>query len=196
MRIPNSTHTSRPWRIHEIAPDFAVEDVWALPTHGGPDEFPRLVRLVASSDPSRTPSSSVAGLLWSARWKLGAVLGWDGPGTGVDGRVRSLRDRLPADLRGATGPEFAGLPFRPVYLTGDEFVAETANRTVHAAMHVGWVPDGAGGHRGQLAVLVKPNGPLGAGYLKAIAPLRERIVYPAMMRRLERGWRASATAPS
>ena len=29
-------------------------------------------------------------------------------------------------------------------------------------MHIGWVPDGAGGYRGQMAVLVKPNGLLGA----------------------------------
>ena len=35
MRLPNTAHTQRPWRIHAIAPDFAVEDVWALPTPGG-----------------------------------------------------------------------------------------------------------------------------------------------------------------
>lgn len=28
-------------------------------------------------------------------------------------------------------------------------------------MHVGWVPDGSGGYRGQMAVLVEPNGLLG-----------------------------------
>ena len=44
MRLPNSAHTSRPWRIHELARDFRLEDVWALPTPGGPADFPRLVR--------------------------------------------------------------------------------------------------------------------------------------------------------
>jgi hypothetical protein len=43
MRLPNTAHTSRPWRIHELTPDFRLEDVWALPTPGGPDDFPRLV---------------------------------------------------------------------------------------------------------------------------------------------------------
>ena len=57
-------------------------------------------------------------------------------------------------------------------------------------MHVGWVPDGSGGFRGQMAVLVKPNGRLGAGYMAAIRPFRHRIVYPAMLRRMERGWGA------
>jgi len=37
MMLPDTAHTSRPWRIHEIAADFRLEDVWALPTPGGPD---------------------------------------------------------------------------------------------------------------------------------------------------------------
>jgi hypothetical protein len=28
MRLPNSAHTSRPWRIHELTRDFRLEDVW------------------------------------------------------------------------------------------------------------------------------------------------------------------------
>lgn len=32
MKLPNSAHTSRPCRIHEVTPGFRVEDVWALPT--------------------------------------------------------------------------------------------------------------------------------------------------------------------
>lgn len=43
MRLPNSEHTARPWRIHELTTDFNLEDVWDLPTPGGPDELPRLV---------------------------------------------------------------------------------------------------------------------------------------------------------
>jgi hypothetical protein len=40
MRLPDAAHTSRPWRIHELTPDFRIEDVWALPTPGGPGDFP------------------------------------------------------------------------------------------------------------------------------------------------------------
>jgi len=36
-----------------MAPDFRVEDVWALPTVGGPDDFPRLVALMESFDPAQ-----------------------------------------------------------------------------------------------------------------------------------------------
>ena len=56
-------------------------------------------------------------------------------------------------------------------------------------MHLGWVPDGSGGYRGQMAVLVKPNGHLGTVYLAAIRPFRRLIVYPAAIRQIERQWR-------
>lgn len=36
------------------------------------------------------------------------------------------------------------------------------------------------------------DGPLGAVYLAAIKPFRHLIVYPALMRWIERGWRADA----
>ncbi|MFD1082347.1 DUF2867 domain-containing protein [Micromonospora andamanensis] len=43
---------------------------------------------------------------------------------------------------------------------------------------MGRVPDESGGYRGQLAVLVKPNGVLGAAYLTAIKPFRRLFVNP------------------
>jgi hypothetical protein len=192
MTLPTSAHTSQPWRIHELTRDFRLEDVWALPTPGGPDEFPRLVRALASGDPSQG-ASRAARALWAIRWRLGALLGWDDPDAGLGSRVPTLRDRLPADLRDApSGPDFGALPFTPIYLLDDEWAAEIANRTMHGVMHLGWVPDGTGGHRGQMAVLVKPNGLLGTAYMAAIRPFRHRVVYPPAMRQIERSWRASA----
>jgi Protein of unknown function (DUF2867) len=152
MKLPNKAHTSRPWRIHEITPDFRLYDVWALPTPGGPDDLPRLVQQFAVGDTADNPSW-FARTLFAIRSKLGALLGWDDPDSGVGSRVQTLRDRLPVDLRaGPSGPEFDTLPFTSVYLTDNEWAAEMANRTVHAVMHIGWVPDDAGGYRGQMAV--------------------------------------------
>jgi hypothetical protein len=91
-----------------------------------------------------------------------------------------------------SGPSFDALPFTSLYLLDDEWAAEIANRTMHGVMHMGWVPDGTGGYRGEMAVLVKPNGMLGTGYMAAIGPFRHLIVYPAMMRQIEREWRARA----
>jgi Protein of unknown function (DUF2867) len=192
VRLPSTAHTSRPWRIHEFTRDFRLEDVWALPTPGGPDDFARLVAGIASGDLSPR-SSRAASTLWAIRWKVGELLGWDGPDAGVGSRVQTLRDRLPADLReGPSGPDFAALPFTSLYLLGDEFAAEIANRTVHGVLHLGWVPDRTCGYRGQMAVLVKPNGLLGTWYMAAIKPFRHLIVYPQMMQQIERAWRAHA----
>ena len=195
MRLPTTAHTSRPWRIHELTADFRLEDVWALPTPGGPRDFPRLVQLMASGDPSQGSSRAVR-TLWAIRWKVGDLLGWDGPDTGLGSRVQTLRDRLPADLRDTPGPDFDALPFTSLYLLENEFAAEVANRTVHGVLHLGWVKDGTGGYRGQMAVLVKPNGLLGTVYMAAIAPFRHRIVYPPMIREIGREWRARTGDPT
>ena len=194
MKLPDTAHTSRPWRIKELTPDFRLEDVWALPTPGGPDDFPRLVELAASLDPSQSSSRAVS-TLFALRWKIGELLGWEGPDTGIGYRVPTLRDRLPADLRDVpTGPDFDALPFTPLYLLEDEFAAEIANKTMHGVMHLGWVPDGSGGYRGQMAVLVKPNGTFGAAYMAAIRPFRHLLVYPGAMREFGRSWRARGAA--
>jgi len=191
--LDTAEHTARPWRIHEIAKDFRVLDVWALPTPGGPDDFPRLVRLMATFDPAET--SAVARALFAIRWALGRLFGLDSNGTGLGTRVRSVRDRLPSDLAD-TPSDFDGHLFTPLYVTRDELALEIANQTVHGIMHVGWVPDGMGGHRGQMAILVKPNGVLGTAYLTAIAPVRHLIVYPLMMRDIGRAWRESVAGAS
>ncbi|MGI8723111.1 MAG: DUF2867 domain-containing protein [Geodermatophilaceae bacterium] len=195
MRLPSTAHTSRPWRIHELTADFRLEDVWALPTPGGPDDFPRLVQGIASFiDPAQSPSRA-SRTLWAIRLKLGEMFGWDAPDAGLDSMVSTLRDRLPADLREA--PADADLRrLTPLYQLDDEWAAEIANRTVHGVLHLGWVRDHTGSYRGQMAVLVKPNGLLGTAYMAAIKPLRHLIVYPAMMRNIERNWRASARDPT
>ena len=89
MRLPSTAHTLRPWLVHQLAPDFHLEDVWALPTPGGPHELPRLVSTVFSSEfPHGAPR--VVRALWQVRWTLGALLGWDDEDTGVGTGVRSL----------------------------------------------------------------------------------------------------------
>ena len=193
MRLPTTAHTSQPWRIHELTRDFRLEDVWDLPGTGGSDDFQRLVEGFASADPSQSSSRA----LFAIRWRIGELLGWDGPGAGLGSRVPTLRERMPADLRdAASGPAFKALPFTSLYLTEDEFAAEIANRTMHGLMHIGRVGDATGGSRVQMAVLVKPNGLLGTGYMAAITPFRRLIVYPTMLRGIERELRAGAGEPT
>lgn len=187
MKLPNTEHTSRPWRIHELTRDFRLEDVWALPTPGGPDDFPLVVRGATSSDPSQG-SSRIGRSLFALRWKLGELFGWDDPDADVDPTLPTLRDRMPADLLEATGPDFAAAPFKTLYVIDDEFAAEIVNQLVHGVMHLAWVPDGNGGWRSQMAVYAKPNGLVGSAYMAAIMPFRRLLVYPLMIRDIGRRW--------
>ena len=196
MKLPDTAHTSRPWRIHELTPDFRLEDVWALPVDAGPDDLPELVETLA--DVLRTGGSSPAvRSLVAIRLKLGTLLGLDADDTGVGARVPTLRDRLPADLRDApSGPTPPGVPFSALYLTDDEWAAEIANRTMHGVVHLGLVPDESGAIRAQMAVLVKPNGLIGQAYMALIKPFRYLLVYPALLRGLGRAWQARPARPN
>jgi Protein of unknown function (DUF2867) len=198
-RLPRAAHTARPWRVHELTEDFDLEDVWELPTPGGPDDLARVVQQFAVRGTDGVPA--VLRALFAVRWKLGELFGWDKPDSGVGERVDSLRERLPADLlEGPRGPDLRSVPgreaadgpavFSSVYQTHDEWLAELSNKTVHALMHIGWVADDSGsGYHAQMAVLVKPNGRLGKAYMAAIRPFRHVLVYPLLLRWIGRKWR-------
>ena len=184
--------------ISEVAPDFKLLDVWALPAEGGREEFGSLLELMASFDPAAAESALVRAL-FSVRLRVGGLLGWD------DARPRpipgctetTLRVRLPQHLRdSARTPAVGGAlnaaagGFVPRYRTDDEWAAEISNATVHGILHLAWVEEGGGRYRGQLGVYVKARGRLGDAYLRLIEPFRHLIVYPALMRQIGRAWQA------
>ena len=188
-RIPAAEFLDRPWRIHEFLHGFEVEDVWSVDAVGTLADFPHVVDLVASNDTSASGSRAVR-WLFAIRWKLGEWFGWDDEDEGLGGRVPTLRDRLPDELRGTVDPaRFAALPFTALYELPDEFAAEIANKTMHGVLHLGAVPAGEDGSvTVQLSVLVRTNGVFGRAYMAMIKPFRHAIVYPAMFRELEHRW--------
>jgi Protein of unknown function (DUF2867) len=199
MRLPKAEHERHPWVISRIAPDFDLLDAWALPVHGGADDFQAVVETLTSMDPSHSRSRA-SSFLFAVRFKLGEWFGWD-EGTNtlpIPGCAEtSLRDRLPPELRGsADSSEIHGAmgdaagAFVPVYRTDDEWAAEISNNTVHGVLQLGWVPQPDGGFHAQLGVYVKPRGRLGALYLRFIGPFRHLVVYPALMKQVERAWEA------
>jgi hypothetical protein len=193
MRLANSEHDSPAWRIREVAPDFRLEDAWALPAQGGAEDFASLLEVVSSLDPTAAESRATRALV-SIRYRIGGWLGWDDPDRDLpipENAETTLSARLPEDLRGSTaGLRLRSKDFTPLYRTDVEWAAEISNRTVHAVMHLAWVERGEGRYRGQMGVYVKPRGRFGTAYMAAIAPFRHRIVYPALMREIDRGWKA------
>ena len=201
-RLSSSVHECHPWRIHEIVPDFTLEDVWALPVQGGAEDFSTVLEMATSLDPADAESRATR-FLWELRDQLGRWFGLGRihvrAGVGADAAKEelaipgtdetSLAGRLPDDLRGtAANVDFGSLPFSPLYRTDKEAAAEISNRTVHGVAHFAWVDQGGGRYQGQMAVYVKPRGPLGYGYMALIKPFRYLIVYPALMRQFERAW--------
>lgn len=206
MKLPKAEHESRPWRIHDVVPDFRLEDVWALPTPGGPDDFQRLLDLMGSFDPSDADSRA-ARFLWAFRDRLGAWLDLGEISSAVEGREvgelpipgtgeTSLIDRLPADLRGTGDQSFIAVPFVPLYRADREAAAEISNKTVHGVVHLSWVEGDDGRYEGRMAVYVKPRGLFGRGYMALIKPFRYQVVYPALMRSLAKAWKAQEPAGS
>ena len=190
MRIPNEQHLVLDLRIHEIVPDFRLEDAWMLPgIEGTAADFERAVRMTLDLDPVHS-SRGPARFLWQARDVLGRWLNLGEvtePAAGAP--EHTLRHRLPADLRGTVdGVRYDHLPFVPLYRTDTEYAAEVANATVHGVMHLAWVRQDDDTYRGQMAVYVRPRGWFGHAYMTFIKPFRYLIVYPAMERNLAREW--------
>jgi hypothetical protein len=196
-RLPDTEHTGRPWRIHELTPDFRIEDVWAYRTPGaGPDDFPAMLHALRAAG-GLDENPLVVRMLFAVRWKLGALFGWDEPGQGLEGRVETLCDRLPPDLRqDAAGDPVPNTPFTMVYELADECAIELANKPGHDICHLGWVPTDDGEYELRMAALVRPNGVLGRLYMAAIKPFRYLIVYPALTEQWERAWRDRAKYPA
>jgi hypothetical protein len=198
MRLPNDVLRTQNWIIDDIVSDFDVEDVWALPVEGGADDFAAVVELQQALDfPASAPLP--VRVLWGIRDLLGRAFGlgristsadsagaWPPvPGTGEP----SLLGRVPEDLREeSAASQFADKPFRPLYRTDAELAEEISNRTVYGVMHLAWTNQGNGRYRAQMTVYVKPRGAFGKAYLALIKPFRHAIIYPALMRSLERAW--------
>ncbi|GAA2669142.1 MULTISPECIES: DUF2867 domain-containing protein [Actinosynnema] len=184
-RLPDNAYSAMPWRIREVTDDFHVHDVWRVSTPGaGPDDFPAMHAAMRRTGGVEKQKGLVK-LLFTIRWKLGALLRLDDRPAGA-----SLATRLPAALTATTTPQHAQPPFTPLYDLPTEAASEIVNRSVHAVMHLGWVPSTTSAdHELRLTVLVKTRGRLGRAYLSLIGPFRHTIVYPALTRRWERAWR-------
>jgi hypothetical protein len=202
MKRLKAEHERRPLRIHELVPDFTLEDVWALPVRGDAEGFGEFLEFIGGFDPSETENRP-ARFLWGLRDRLGrwfdlgeissSVDGNGDGGLAIPGSTQtSLRERLPADLQGSSaGFEFDALPFVPLYRTEREAAAEVSNKTVHGVAHFAWVKRGDGRYQGQMAVYVKPRGAFGRAYMTAIKPFRYLVVYPALMREIGHSWSTS-----
>jgi hypothetical protein len=184
-------HRARPWRVHALAHDFSIEDVWTFDLgRRAPSDVREFLHCFWA-----VFHDFEKGWLSRTRLRVGRALRWDDhefalpiPGcteTSVSARLDD-RDRAKS-LAPADAPSPVATPIvKTVYVFAGEALFEFSNDTVHALLHVA-LADAA---HASLTVYVRLRGVFSRLYMAAIWPARHLLLYPAMIRSLESRWRA------
>ena len=102
-------------------------------------------------------------VLWRVRDRLGSWFGLGRISAPIDSDSDDAAGKLPIP---AADVDFGSTPFAPLWCRADR---RAAGRSVRS-----------------------PRGLFGKGYMALIKPFRYWVVYPAMMRQIERAWNARA----
>jgi len=186
MRLDPSEFRARALRAHALLHDVPLEDAWAVPLSGGgavrtiEDVRATMVKGVAAAP------AVVQGLFW-LRTRAGALFGWDHQRAVWS--AESYTDRLsPADrAKSLVAPGTPDGHFRLLYQFEDEQLSELRNSTVHAFLSLSIRP-APGGYLAYLGVFVRPVSRFTGLYMAAIKPFRRLIVYPALIRAMQKAW--------
>jgi hypothetical protein len=186
LRIDPGEFRARPLRVHALLQDVQLEDVWSVPLVGG--GAGRTVEDVRSAMlRGREEAPVVVRALFGLRNRIGALLGWDQPRPAWSGD--SYANRLSAEdrARSLVAPGTPDGSFRVLYRFEDEQLTELRNATVHAFVSLSIRPT-PGGYQAYAGVFVHPVHRFTRLYMAAIAPFRHWIVYPAIIRSIQRTW--------
>jgi hypothetical protein len=187
MKADRRAYERGGWRALDLTRDFRLEDEFDLRARPPKDvsEF-----MVCFWDCFRALSD---GVLAETRLRVGRALGWDDHDftlpiagcdeTSVDRRLTD--DDRKENLAAAEAPSPVPSPIvKTVYVFRDEALYEFSNDTIHGLLHV-CVHDG----KATLAVYVKHRGVASRLYMASIWPARHALIYPSMIRKVERAWR-------
>ena len=185
MRAPRAEYLSLRLRAHELLHDVPLYDVSVVDLPGG--GAGRSVADIRALDAATAPSH-ITNALYGVRHVLGRVFGWDRvlmrPEESLLSRM-SERDRRDSEITPGT-PDGQ---FLLLYQFPNEALSETRNATVHGYVCTA-LERTATGYRLYWGVYVLPVSWLTQPYLIAIEPFRRFLLYPAMLRRIGRAWRA------
>ena len=186
MRAAQQQYRARPLRVHALLHDVALEDVWAIPlSGGGAGRTVQDLRAVMVAGLEAAPA--VVQGLFRLRGRIGTLFGWDHQRPAWS--AESYADRLsPADrARSLVAPGTPDGRFRILYRFEDEQLSELRNATVHAFVSLSIRPT-PGGYLAYLGVFVQPVHRFTRLYMRAIAPFRRLVVYPAVIRKMQSAW--------
>jgi hypothetical protein len=186
MRIDSGEFRARPLRVHALLHDVPLEDVWAIRlAGGGVGRTIQDVRTVFTAGVEAAPP--VIKGLFRLRRRIGALLGWDQqrPAWTAESYAHRLSPADRAQSIAAPGTPDGRLSL--LYRFENEQLSELRNATVHAfsSLSIGHTP---GGYLVYWAIYVQPVHRFTRLYMKAIAPSRRLVVYPAIIRKAQSAW--------
>jgi hypothetical protein len=187
MRVSPDEWIRLELRIHGLTRGVPLHDVWCVDLPGGPRGL-ALADLQGILAERLVGSSPAVRFLFSLRRALGRAFGWE--------REREhrewpafFRERLTESDRSESlvpaGTQQG--PFRVLYALPHESASEIWNATVHAVSSYALVERGDG-YRLYWGIYVRPVGAITAFYMRLIDPFRRFIVYPSLLRAIERAW--------
>jgi uncharacterized protein DUF2867 len=186
MRIAPAEFRARSLRVHALLHDVPLEDVWAIRLPGGgAGRTIQDVRTVFIAAVEAAPP--VVKALFRLRGRIGALLGWDQQRSAwaVESYVYRLSPEDRAQSMVAPGTPDGRLSL--LYRFGDEQLSELRNATVHAFSSLS-IRQTSDGYLAYLAIYVQPVHRFTRLYMSAIAPFRRRVVYPAIIRKVQSAW--------
>lgn len=189
QRLDPAKFQSRNLRVHSFLADVPLHDVWVFQLRGGADGLAlREARDILAAQSQLDANTAVAFLV-ALRMLLGDLFGWDDEK--YFDRSASYTSRLTeADLsRTLEAPGAGEGLFKTVYSFENEALAEMMNRTAHAFICVAIEP-ARNGYTMYWAIYVRETGAFTSIYMSSIDFFRRYIVYPAIVRDVERAWAA------
>jgi|GEM_PF-710467 len=174
-------------RVHALLADVPLHDVWVfdLPDGGVRRTLADAQAVLAGGSP--TEANTTVAWLVGLRLAIGRLLGWDDQAY-FDAAASYVRRLTDADRsRSSEEPGTRHGLFRTVYTFENEVLYELMNRTAHAFFCAALVP-AEDGYRMYWAIYVKRTSWLTPVYMALIDPFRRALVYPAMVRSVERVW--------
>ncbi|MBI1735183.1 MAG: DUF2867 domain-containing protein [Candidatus Rokubacteria bacterium] len=186
MRVDPARHRRQPWRVHTLAPDFELLDVWTFPIVADPakgETFETFFDLVWSN--GLESGSRITRFFVGLRAAMGKLFRWE---LDASEHVTSVAERLATEDRRTETLRTSITPVRLVYRFENEALLEIHNRTVSALLHFSLVEVGDGRKTPELAVYVRTRGLKSRLYMALIEPFRLVAVYPQWIAHVARLW--------
>ena len=186
MRIDPGEFRARPLRVHALLHDVPLEDVWAIRLPGGgAGRTIQDVRTVFIAAVEAAPP--VVKGLFHLRGRIGALLGWDHQRSAWTAELYVHRLSPSDRAQSLVTPGTPDGRLSLVYRFEDEQLSERRNATVHAFSSLS-IRRTSDGYLAYLAIYAQPVHRFTRLYMRAIAPFRRLIVYPAIIRKVQSAW--------